>query len=142
MFLNSLLKKQVSTTKGFLVEPFIPFCVKSKSYFYPVFNTRHLVKLLKTLKRFRDVRDFWPKTDSFSPILGIIKLFLKIKNDHFYPLYHAFHQVQFQKNLMNILKENFTNVVDFGSKKCLIYPIWGKIRISFKNPKQSFLPNF
>ena len=30
-------------------------------------------------------------------ILGIIRIFLKSENCHFYPLFNAFHQVQFQE---------------------------------------------
>ena len=40
---------------------------------------------------------------------------MNIQNCHFYPLFNACHQIQFQKNLDNRFSEKFKNV-DFGPK--------------------------
>ena len=55
------------------------------------------------------------------PILGIIKIFFKTQRNHFNSFLMP---VQFQKNLMNRLREKFKSV-DFGPKNDLFHSFWG-----------------
>ena len=53
---------------------------------------------MKTLIKSFVSDDFGSKYNPIFHILGMINIFIKIKNGHFYPLFKAFHQVKMQKN--------------------------------------------
>lgn len=56
--------------------------------------------------KFKNI-DFGPKNASFTPFRAEYKFSLKIQNSLFKSILNAFHQEQFQKNLMNWFRKKF-----------------------------------
>ena len=129
--LNSIKFQGISVIK---VEPYTAFWIKHRfffkfliSNFNALLNIYHQVYQKNLMNGFRkkfQIKWFWAQKWSVSPILGTIKIFVKIKKGHSYSLFNAFHRVQFQNfNLMNRFKENFKNL-DFGRRNPPFNPFW------------------
>ena len=89
-----------------------------KSHFYPIFNASYQVHFQKNLNRFREKFKsiyFRPKNDPFLLFWGWYEFSLKYQNSLFYPIFSAFYQVEFQKNVMKRFRGKF-NSVDFEPK--------------------------
>ena len=72
--------------------------------------------------KFKNI-DFGPKNASFTPFRAEYKFSLKIQNSLFKSILNAFHQEQFQKNLMNWFRKS-SNCWFWVQKWC-ICPISG-----------------
>ena len=75
-----------------------------------LFNAFHVVKFRNKMSRSKEKFEndyFRAKKNSIYLILGVIRIFLKIRHRYFKPLFKACHQVQFQKNPIYRFSEKF-----------------------------------
>ena len=73
--------------------------------------------------------------------LGIIKVALNNKTNHFYFLLKASHHTRFRKNNEHILQNFCIFAFHFWTQKCPIYPLW-KTLIFLRKSKQPLLITF